>query len=259
MRDLGYVTTHYLNAIEEKEAYYLNRLPKANVYENNEGKYDLIEWVELDKKIRKSSVQFYQKEVFIGKKEKIKTRIIILPVSEELAAKRVREATRGGKRKKGYQISKEHKIKARYNIFITNIPEKVLSPEEILNTYRLRWQIELIFKTWKSHLEIHRVKPVKTVRMECQLLAKLIWLLITTKVYQILQLVSTKTGVSQLKFFKLMRIHNKTMQLSLNNTRLFKKWFYTLLIPLLDDLEVERRLRKPTYHQALNNLIGKLS
>lgn len=259
MRDLGYVTSHYLKAIQEKGAYYLNRLPKINVYQKNDTSYDQIDWNTLDQKIRKSGLQFYQKEVYIGKKEKIKTRIILIPVSPELAAKRVRDATRAGQRKKGYQISKEHRIKTRYNIFITNVPEKVLSREEIVSTYRLRWQIELIFKSWKSHLEIHKVKPVKTVRMECQLLAKLIWILITTKIYQFTQLISCSTGISQLKFFKLIRIHSRTMQLSLAKANLFRKWFFNLLIPLFNDLQVEKRLRKPTHHQALNNIISKLS
>jgi hypothetical protein len=59
--------------------------------------------------------------------------MIVIPVSAGLAAKKIRDASRGGKRKKGYQISKEHRIKARYNIFITNVPEEVLPTEEVIN------------------------------------------------------------------------------------------------------------------------------
>ena len=37
-----------------------------------------------------------------------------------------------------------------WTIFVTNVPGDRLSPEEIAVLYRARWQIELMFKRWKS-------------------------------------------------------------------------------------------------------------
>lgn len=37
-------------------------------------------------------------------------------------------------------------------VFVTNVPAPQLRPKQIGELYRLRWQIELLFKRWKSHL-----------------------------------------------------------------------------------------------------------
>ena len=37
----------------------------------------------------------------------------------------------------------------------TNVPRSVLSARQVERTYRLRWQIELLFKEWKSYANLH--------------------------------------------------------------------------------------------------------
>jgi hypothetical protein len=55
-------------------------------------------------------------------------------------------------------------------LFITNVPKEIL-PEEIIGTvYRLRWEIELIFKQWKHLLKIDVIKGIYQERIDC-----LIW------------------------------------------------------------------------------------
>jgi hypothetical protein len=39
---------------------------------------------------------------------------------------------------------------------VTNLSRFAFSPEHISDGYRLRWQIELLFKEWKSHLQLKR-------------------------------------------------------------------------------------------------------
>jgi len=38
---------------------------------------------------------------------------------------------------------------------VTNLDRDAFSPEQISDGYRLRWQIELLFKEWKSHANLH--------------------------------------------------------------------------------------------------------
>jgi len=38
---------------------------------------------------------------------------------------------------------------------VTNLEREEFSPEQISDGYRLRWQIELLFKEWKSHANLH--------------------------------------------------------------------------------------------------------
>jgi len=68
------------------------------------------------------------------------------------------------------------------SIYITNITEEVLNAKQIHYFYSLRWQIEIIFKTWKSIFSIQVVKLVKIERFQCQLYGKLILLLISSAI-----------------------------------------------------------------------------
>lgn len=68
------------------------------------------------------------------------------------------------------------------NMFISNIPYQRVPKEEIQPFYSLRWQIEILFKTWKSLFQIHRVKKMKMERFECHLYGTLISLLISSTI-----------------------------------------------------------------------------
>jgi IS4 transposase len=67
---------------------------------------------------------------------------------------------------------------AAYNIFITNTSKKQLKTEQIYGFYKLRWQIELLFKVWKSLFEIDEIGKMSIGRFECYLYGKLIAILI---------------------------------------------------------------------------------
>ena len=83
--------------------------------------------------------------------------MILLLMPQNIYEKRVRQRNRKN-RSNGYTISDEFKKRAHFNIFITNVPEEVCNAKEITNLYKLRWQIELIFKTWKSIIKIDKLK-----------------------------------------------------------------------------------------------------
>ncbi len=64
-----------------------------------------------------------------------------------------------------------------WSIFITNVPENKISAEQVLTIYRVRWQIELLFKLYKSHIRLDKLKG-KPCRVLCELYAKLCAILI---------------------------------------------------------------------------------
>ena len=74
--------------------------------------------------------------------------------------------------------SKEYLARAHLNLFITNTCPEIIPTKNVWSLYRLRWQIELTFKIWKSICDIEKVKKVKKNRLECYVYSKLILILL---------------------------------------------------------------------------------
>ncbi|MCU5408932.1 transposase [Bacillus cereus] len=70
--------------------------------------------------------------------------------------------------------SEKSKMIAGLNVYVTNTPWEWVPMEQVHNLYTLRWQIEIVFKTWKSFFKIDHYRNVKQEQLECQLYGKLI-------------------------------------------------------------------------------------
>ncbi|HGK0946593.1 TPA: transposase, partial [Streptococcus pneumoniae] len=98
-------------------------------------------------------------EIYIGLRQKHKTRLVIYRLTQTEWEKRLEHHKKAKKRMPKYA--------SRINLLITNVSSKHLPHNEVYELYSLRWQIEIIFKTWKSIFKIHEVKPVKLERFQC--------------------------------------------------------------------------------------------
>lgn len=185
IRDLGYATLGYMEQIIDNDAYYLNRLgPQTTVYhaEKPEAKVDFDK---CRKKLKKYGLPYLEYNVLIGKKARIPSRLVIFLVDDATYEKRVRKTHKQAK-SCGNQVSDDFKTRSKLTLYITNTEQNKLSASDIKNIYALRWQIELAFKIWKSQAKINQVKEIKLHRFECQLIAKLIWLLVHRSIFQYL-------------------------------------------------------------------------
>ena len=64
---------------------------------------------------------------------------------------------------------------------MTNATQEQLPAALIRAIYGIRWQIELIFKIWKSIFELDIVRPMSIHRFECMLYGRLILILINNQ------------------------------------------------------------------------------
>jgi hypothetical protein len=60
-----------------------------------------------------------------------------------------------------------------WTILATNVSRSVLTTKEVAQLYRLRWQIELLFKEWKSHTNLHEFRSAKPALVEALIWASL--------------------------------------------------------------------------------------
>lgn len=204
IRDLAYTSLTVLNAIVAKIAFYLCRLnSQVKVYEKKGDLYKEVNFRKLCKYMKKNNIDIVEKKVYLGFKEKMKTRLVIHAMPEEEVAKRIRKA-RGKSKKKGRKrrLTKEYIARAHLNLLITNATTDQIPAENVWKLYRLRWQIELAFKIWKSICNIEKVKKVKKHRLECYIYSKLIFIVLGWQiVWQIARNLYSQEGKA-LSFFK---------------------------------------------------------
>lgn len=92
-------------------------------------------------------------------KERIPLRICAIKKTKEERAKEEKRIQRNNS-KKQFKLSEESCITHNYMFVITSLP-KTISANEILALYRLRWQIELVFKRLKSILDLGELPKKK--------------------------------------------------------------------------------------------------
>lgn len=185
IRDLGYYAFKSLINIIKKEAFFISRLgAKANVFELKTGGVKKLDFKDVYNQMKRGKLSRTYKDVFIGSEEKIPVRLAIELMPDDVYEERMRKIKKLHK-KKGRQTSEKYKLLARFNLFITNVTREVLPDEVISSLYRMRWQVELIFKIWKSVFGIHHVRKMKYQRWLCLLHFKLLMMIVNWNIIMI--------------------------------------------------------------------------
>jgi len=94
-----------------------------------------------------------------------------------LAHKKLREKAR----KHGTTLQPETLIYAEYVIVFSTFPEEHFSAQEILEWYRVRWQVELVFKRFKQIADLGHLPKYDDVSAKAWLYGKLFVALLTEK------------------------------------------------------------------------------
>lgn len=185
LADLGYFKLANLKKIADNGAYFISRYKSGvNLYcKDSDGNLQNLNLVEL---LRDAKGDIDMPNVYIGSAENLPIRLIIKAVPEDVKQKRLKkiraQAANTSKKRKQWDISEERKLLCGFTLFITNVPCSVLSSEKVQQYYSLRWQIELLFKIWKSILEIDKIGQLSLFRFEVYLYSRLILLLLCSQI-----------------------------------------------------------------------------
>jgi len=190
IQDLGFFEIETFEKINEKEGYYLSRLLSGvlvylNKVDKNPidlGKHLLM----LSKKGKSLDI-----EVFVTKK-KMRTRLLAYLVPDEVFNKRRRDYD---KKYNGRTASAETIARQRFTILITNVPKEIWSWKIVGTIYKIRWQIELLFKVWKSQLNFNYLEGTKSERIYCLIYARLLAIILILTVYSIIEKLITPFGL----------------------------------------------------------------
>lgn len=87
--------------------------------------------------------------VELGQHERLRARLLALRVTQAVAEGR-RAKLHAAAKRKGQTVSARRLASADWNVYVTNLPVEQLSLEEAVVLAGVRWQIELLFRRWKS-------------------------------------------------------------------------------------------------------------
>ena len=143
--DLGYFSLERFARVEQAEGYWLSRLQHGTTVCDAAGKPVVLRKF-LGKNARRGVVDV---PVQLGEKQ-LPCRLVAVRVTSEIAARR-RQKIREKARDHGREPSQEYLELQEWTIFVTNCPPSLLKWKEVVVLYRARWQIERLFKLWKSY------------------------------------------------------------------------------------------------------------
>jgi hypothetical protein len=169
LSDLGYFALETLEMIAQTQAYFISRwLTGCGLVDTKtEMKLDLLSY------LQSTAQKQLELNVWVGFQKRLACRLLAIRLSPEIVEEK-RRRLRDKARRKGRTVSATSLAWLEWSIFITNAPLEWLTLEQASLIYRLRWQIELLFKLWKSECQIDRIAGCIRNRVLCEIYAKLI-------------------------------------------------------------------------------------
>lgn len=169
--DLGYFSVEEFQEMNEDGVYWLSKVKsQCSVYDAEGKRWDLLEFLE---KYCQSQMDIL---ISLGE-ERVPSRLLACVVPEEVVQSRRRKLKEYA-RKKGVTPSKKLLKLARWTIICTNVPCYLLSHREALVLMKARWQIEMLFKLWKSYGVIDEWRTKNPWRILCEFYVKLVVMII---------------------------------------------------------------------------------
>ncbi|MGH0953632.1 IS4 family transposase, partial [Bacillus paranthracis] len=268
IRDLGYFSLEDLDQMDQRGAYYISRLklnhtvyvknPFPEYFRNGTVKKQ-SQYIQVDLEHIMNNLkpgQTYEiKEAYIGKNQKLFTRVIIYRLTDKQIQER-RKKQSYTESKKGITFSEKSKRLTGINIYVSNTPEGVVPMEQIHDFYSLRWQIEIIFKTWKSLFQIHHWQTIKKERLECHVYGRLIAIFICSSTMfkmRKLLLQKNKRELSEYKAIGMIQDHVSLLYQAIQrNTQNLTK----ILIRLFDLLQKNGRKSHRYEKKTIFDIMG---
>jgi len=248
LRDLGYFDLGVLHDIAAAGAFYLTRV------QDGTGLYAAAGVpLDLASLARRHVGDVFDQPILLGAKHQLAARLVMVRVPPDVAAAR-RRALRAKARKKGYTPSAAKRALCDWNVFVTNVSADVLDVAEVLALARARWQIECLFRHWKSDGRLARSRSRKPWRVVCEVFARLLALVIGDA--QVLATCGVLLGRSLRRAWRAVRRLAGALAVALGSQRALVGVLRQLERSLRKAARLEKRRRQPSAFQVLNDPHG---
>jgi hypothetical protein len=169
--DLGYFSLDHLVTLTAQQTYVLSRLnPQVALYDHQGRRRDLLT-------LLPQGGALLDLPVAIGAQQRLPVRLLALQVPQEVADQRRRRLRREFADQGKTPTARTLALLA-WTMAITTVPAHQLTLQEALVLLRARWQIELLFKLWKSHGQVDAWRSAQPWRILCEVYAKLLAMIV---------------------------------------------------------------------------------
>lgn len=244
IRDLGYFKIENFEQMNKTDnVSFVSRIKYGvKIFDIKSG-----EEINLLKHLRKH--KRFDNWVELGVQNKVKVRLVIVPLNEEQANAKKHKAKFD--RNKRVNHNKEYYELLGYSLYITNELITNYSSKKVTQIYGLRWRIENIFKCWKSQFHLQKIIPkncsLTKDRVESIIYMMLIFvLLFKVTIYNYMVIESEKLKNHTLSLTKLSQF------ISNNITKFFSQNLEELTPEILYYCSYEKRNDRQNFVQKLN-------
>jgi hypothetical protein len=173
LADLGFFDLERMAADTAAGVSWISRAPaRLLVRRGDEPGRNLPEWLRRQGSDRIDTI------VTVGGRTRLTCRLVAVRAPEEVVKRRL-ENLEKKQRKKGRKVSEAQRMLCEWTVMLTDLLDaERFTAEQLWILYRVRWQVELLFKRWKSGGGLGRSRGRKGPRVLCESLAKLLAALI---------------------------------------------------------------------------------
>jgi hypothetical protein len=171
LADLGFADFDRMQAEAGQGVYFLSRLPAQTRLYPAAGT-DLPLWEQLAA-WRQEGVKAVDMAASVGNKSRLEGRLVALACPPDVAARRLVNLEKDA-RNRGRAVSARQREMCHWTVLFSNIAADWLNAQQLWILYRLRWQIELLFKRFKSEGGLAQTNSGKRYRVESEWYVKLL-------------------------------------------------------------------------------------
>jgi hypothetical protein len=179
--DLGYFSLAVFAAMVSAGEHFLSRLQfGTGVQLPDGGVIDLLGW------LARQPGRVVDQPIRLGLDQQLACRLLAWRLPPERANRRRQKLRAEHRRKWGREPSAGRLAWCGWTVLVTSVPPGQLTSAEAIVLYRARWQIELLFKRWKSQDRVAELSGSTEVRQMVRFWARLLaavvqhWLVVAT-------------------------------------------------------------------------------
>lgn len=167
--DLGYFSMAVFAAMVAAGEHFLSRLQFGTSVRLRRGPVvEVLAW------LAKQAGGFIDQPIVLGAAQQLPCRLIAWRLPAEQANRRRQKLRQAHKSRYGGEPCAERLAWCDWTILVTSVPEELLTPPEAAVLYRARWQVELLFKRWKSQDLVDALSGSTVVRQMVRVWSRLL-------------------------------------------------------------------------------------